>query len=137
MPGDPKQCRLYAARYLKLSERAKDPARRQRLASMAETWTKLAAELESDQPLLNALAQINFRRTVLCGARGAESPGSIGFGVRPEGARFGRNRSIAPFVLIATVEGKAYPLPVRLRDLLLSVHETNPGSRGHRYKRME
>jgi hypothetical protein len=27
---------------------------------MAETWTKLAAELESDQPLLNALAQINF-----------------------------------------------------------------------------
>ena len=27
---------------------------------LAETWTKLAAELESDQPLLNALAEINF-----------------------------------------------------------------------------
>ena len=45
MPGDPAKCRLYAARYLKLSKRAKDPARRQRLASLAQTWTKLAAEL--------------------------------------------------------------------------------------------
>jgi hypothetical protein len=49
----------YAARYLKLSERAKDPARRQRLASLALTWIKLAAELESDQALLNALSEIN------------------------------------------------------------------------------
>ena len=45
MPGDPAKCRLYAARYLKLSERAKDPARRQRFASLAQTWIKLAAEL--------------------------------------------------------------------------------------------
>jgi hypothetical protein len=59
MPGDPAQCRSYAARYLKLSERAKDPATRQRLASMAETWTNLAAEFESDQALLNALSEIN------------------------------------------------------------------------------
>ena len=59
MPGDPEQCRLNAARCLKLSERAKDPARRQNLAALAETWTKLAAELESDQALLNALSEIN------------------------------------------------------------------------------
>jgi hypothetical protein len=59
MPGDPTQCRLCAARYLQLSERAKDPARRQRLASLAQTWTKLAAELESDQALLNALSEID------------------------------------------------------------------------------
>jgi hypothetical protein len=44
---------------LKLSERAKDPARRQRLAVLAQTWIKLAAELESDQALLNALTEIN------------------------------------------------------------------------------
>ena len=37
-----------------------DPARRQRLASLAQTWTKLAAELESDQALLNALSEINI-----------------------------------------------------------------------------
>jgi hypothetical protein len=59
MPGDPAQCRLYAARYFQLSERAKNPARRQRLASLAQTWTKLAAELESDQALLNALSEIS------------------------------------------------------------------------------
>jgi hypothetical protein len=59
MPGDPAQCRIYAARYLKLSERAKDPARRQRFASLAETWTNLAAEFESDQALLNVLSEIN------------------------------------------------------------------------------
>ena len=60
MPGDPAQCRLNATRCFKLSQRAKDPARRQHLAALAETWTKLAAELESDQPLLNTLAEINF-----------------------------------------------------------------------------
>ena len=57
MPGDPAQCRVHAARYVKLSERAKDPARRKRLASLALTWTKLAAELESDQALLNVLSE--------------------------------------------------------------------------------
>jgi len=60
MPGDPAQCRLHAARYLELSKRAKNPARCQNLAALAETWTKLAAELESDQPLLNALSEINY-----------------------------------------------------------------------------
>ena len=60
MPGDPAQCRLNAVRCFKLSERAKDPARRQSLAALAETWTKLAAELESEQALLNALSELNF-----------------------------------------------------------------------------
>ena len=60
MPGDPAQCRLNAVRCFKLSERAKNPARRQSLAALAETWTKLAAELESEQALLNALYKLNF-----------------------------------------------------------------------------
>jgi len=60
MPGDPAQCRLDAARYLELSQRAKNPARRQNLAALAETWTKLAAEYEANQPLLNTLSEINF-----------------------------------------------------------------------------
>jgi hypothetical protein len=47
-------------RYVRLSERAKDPARRQRLAALAEMWKKLAAELECDQALLNALSEIQF-----------------------------------------------------------------------------
>jgi hypothetical protein len=39
---------------------AKNPARRQNLAALAKTWTKLAAEYEADQPLLNTLSEINF-----------------------------------------------------------------------------
>ena len=49
MPGDPEQCRLNAARYLELSERAEEPERRESLAALAGMWTKLAAELEADQ----------------------------------------------------------------------------------------
>jgi hypothetical protein len=47
-------------RRVTISKRAKNPVRRQNLAALAETWTKLAAEFESDQPLLNALSEINF-----------------------------------------------------------------------------
>ena len=60
MPGDPAQCRLYAARYLKLSDVPKTPRGASVSPSLAQTWTKLAAELESDQALLNALSEINF-----------------------------------------------------------------------------
>jgi cobalamin biosynthesis Mg chelatase CobN len=60
MPGNPEQCRLYAARCLKLAERANNTARRENLAALAETWTKLAAEYEADQPLLNTLSEINL-----------------------------------------------------------------------------
>ena len=60
MPGDPQQCRLNAARYLELSKRAKNRARRANLAALAKMWTKLAAEFEADQPLLNALSEISL-----------------------------------------------------------------------------
>ena len=60
MPGDPEQCRLNAARYMELSKRAKHRVRRANLAALAKMWTKLAAELESEQTLLNALSEINL-----------------------------------------------------------------------------
>jgi hypothetical protein len=60
MPGDPEQCHLNAARCLKLFERAKNPAKRQSLAALAETWAKLAAENESDQALLRTLSELEF-----------------------------------------------------------------------------
>jgi hypothetical protein len=60
MPGDPARCRSNAVRYLELSERAKDPVRRQTLAALAETWKKLAAELEADQALLSTLSELQF-----------------------------------------------------------------------------
>jgi hypothetical protein len=60
MPGDPAKCRSNAARYAELSQLAKDPARRERLVALAETWTRLAAELEADEALLNALSELQF-----------------------------------------------------------------------------
>jgi hypothetical protein len=51
---------MLMARYSELSERAKDPARRERLGALAEMWKRLAAELEADQALLNALSELQF-----------------------------------------------------------------------------
>ena len=59
MPGDPYQCRQYAARYSALAKRAWRPEVRQAFTELAETWTKLAAEIEADQPLLGALLEID------------------------------------------------------------------------------
>ena len=67
MPGDPEQCRLNAARCLKLSELAKDPARRQSLAALAETWTKLAAELNPTKRFSTRFLNLNStNRSMQC-----------------------------------------------------------------------
>jgi len=61
MPGNPEQCRLNAARCLKLAKRAQRPEMRETLAALAKkTWTRLAAELESDEPLLRAISELEF-----------------------------------------------------------------------------
>jgi hypothetical protein len=60
MPGDPQQCRLNAQRCLLLAKHARRPKLRRNLTDLAETWNKLAAELESDQVLLSAIAELEF-----------------------------------------------------------------------------
>ena len=60
MPGNPDQCRMNAARCSKLAERARRPEMRQAFTALADTWTRLAAELESDQPLLRAISEMEF-----------------------------------------------------------------------------
>ena len=60
MPGDPQQYRLNAARCLELAQRTKRRERREHLTALAETWTKLAAETESDATLLRALSEVEF-----------------------------------------------------------------------------
>ena len=60
MPGDPHQCRSHAERCLTLAERARKPEARQTFITLAETWTRLAAELEADQTLLKALDELQF-----------------------------------------------------------------------------
>jgi hypothetical protein len=60
MPGDPHQCRRYAARCLALAHRARNSERRQTFAALAETWAKLAAETESDQALFAVLQELEL-----------------------------------------------------------------------------
>ena len=60
MPGDPNQCRRYAARCLALAHRARNSERRQNFAAVAETWAKLAAEMESDQALFALLQELEL-----------------------------------------------------------------------------
>jgi hypothetical protein len=60
MPGDPKECRFNAVRCLRLAKRARRPEVRQAFVALAETWTRLAAELESDQALLRTISELEF-----------------------------------------------------------------------------
>jgi hypothetical protein len=60
MPGNSDQCRMNAARCSKLAERARRPEMRQAFTALADTWTRLAAELESDQALLRAISEMEF-----------------------------------------------------------------------------
>ena len=60
MPGNPHECRLNAKHFLRLATRASGPEVRQNLTDLAETWTKLAAEIESDNALLRTFLELEF-----------------------------------------------------------------------------
>jgi hypothetical protein len=60
MPGNPQQCRANAKRCLRLANRATKPERRQNFTDLAEIWTKLAAETESDDGLLRVIGELDF-----------------------------------------------------------------------------
>jgi hypothetical protein len=60
MSGDPQQCRLNAVSCLALAERVRKPEARESFLALAEAWKKLAAELESDQMLLNTISELDF-----------------------------------------------------------------------------
>jgi hypothetical protein len=60
MPANPHECRLNAKCFLRLARRASGPEVRQNLTDLAEIWTKLAAEIESDNGLLRTLSELEF-----------------------------------------------------------------------------
>ena len=60
MPGNPEQCRLNAARCLKLAKRARRAEMRETFTALADTWTRLAAEHESDEALLRTISELQF-----------------------------------------------------------------------------
>jgi hypothetical protein len=56
VPGDPKECRMHAANCRTLAAQATRPSAKQTFTHLAETWERLAAELESAQTFLKAMA---------------------------------------------------------------------------------
>jgi hypothetical protein len=60
MPGDPHECRLNADQCSELAKTAATPELRQAFIAAAEVWRELAAELETDQALLDTLTELDF-----------------------------------------------------------------------------
>ena len=60
MPGDVNLCRASSLRCLDLATRARSPMTRTNLITMAELWSKLAAEEEFDQSILGTLSQLEL-----------------------------------------------------------------------------
>jgi len=60
MPGDPKECRLNAARCLALARRSRRPEAQEAFRAMALTWKQLAAETEADDALLRVISEMQF-----------------------------------------------------------------------------
>ncbi len=58
MPGDPRECRLRAANCRAFAANASNPAAKETFTDLAEHWERIAAELESAQAFLKAMAAI-------------------------------------------------------------------------------
>jgi hypothetical protein len=58
MPGNPQECRQHATNCRRLAEAASNEAARQTFANLAETWERLASELESAQRFLQTMDDI-------------------------------------------------------------------------------
>ena len=52
MPGDPKECRQHALTCARLAQTLASPQARERFASLANTWLRLADDLERTLALL-------------------------------------------------------------------------------------
>jgi hypothetical protein len=61
MPGDPKECRQHALNCMLLAKEATTVQSKQTFHHLAQSWTRLAAELENAQALLNALDGVENR----------------------------------------------------------------------------
>jgi hypothetical protein len=55
MPGDPKECRQHALTCVRLAKTSPSPQAREQFANLANTWLRLAYDLERAQALLDGL----------------------------------------------------------------------------------
>jgi hypothetical protein len=54
MPGDPSECRAHAKKCAEMASRATNPQHKQLLTNLAQSWTKIALDLEQSQALMEA-----------------------------------------------------------------------------------
>ena len=52
MPGDPKECRDHAKRCWQLASETKNPELRESLTDLAQTWARLATDLDVTRALM-------------------------------------------------------------------------------------
>jgi hypothetical protein len=60
MPGNPTECHNHSLHCAQLAETAATPEARRALIVLAQTWQRLAAELESDQAFLQAMSELEL-----------------------------------------------------------------------------
>ena len=63
MPGDPRACREHARRCAELAALVATPEEREHFLSLEKAWIRSAAELESAEAFLNAMAEIDPDQT--------------------------------------------------------------------------
>jgi hypothetical protein len=73
MPGDPNECRRHALNCLQLAETALTPEAREHFYKLAETWTNLAAELESTQSFLKTMVELESEQPIGAPQRSLEN----------------------------------------------------------------
>ena len=56
MPGDPKECRDHAKRCWQLASETKNPELRESLTDLAQTWARLATDLDVTRALMEKWA---------------------------------------------------------------------------------
>jgi hypothetical protein len=61
MPGNPKECRQHALNCMRLAKEATTSQSQETFQNLAQSWTRLAAELEDAQALLNALNEMELK----------------------------------------------------------------------------
>jgi hypothetical protein len=61
MPGDPQECRQRALNCMLLAKEASDAQAKQMFLDLAQSWSRLAAELEDTQAFLNTLRGMEFK----------------------------------------------------------------------------
>ena len=60
MPGDPQKCREQASECIRLANEARSERTKRFFLDLADTWSKLAAELQDAQNFLGALSGMDF-----------------------------------------------------------------------------